>query len=68
MNDTVKVSVNLPSEDVAALKELAAKRKTTVKEVLRRAIASEKFFEDETSQGGRVLIERGKKTREVVFK
>lgn len=68
MSDTVKVSVNLPTEDVAALKELAARRKTTVKEVLRRAIASEKFFADETRDGGKVLIERGKKTREVVFK
>lgn len=64
----VKMSVNLPDEAVATLKELAAKRGTTITQVLRQAIASEKFIEDETNAGGSLLIERGSEVRRVVFK
>jgi len=35
-----KVSLSLPAEDVATLKELAARRRTTLTQTLRQAIAS----------------------------
>jgi hypothetical protein len=63
-----KVSFNLPEEDVAILKALAARRRTTITHVIRQAIASEKFLDDEISAGGKILVERNKNIRELVFR
>jgi predicted transcriptional regulator len=68
MSDLVKLSVNLPEEDVAWLKAVAERRSTTVTHVLRQAIASEKFFAAQLSVGGQVLIKMGRVCREVVFR
>lgn len=54
---TIKVSVKLSPVDVAALEELAAKRGTTVSEVVRQAIGTEVFVERVDEEGGRVLVE-----------
>lgn len=66
----VKLSANLPYETVVTLKGLAERRGTTQTEVLRRAIALEKWFEDEVfSKGAKVLVEGEDGTmREVVFR
>jgi hypothetical protein len=53
----VKISANLPVEDVEVLKQLAAERRETMTGVLRDAIATEKYFADVISQGGKVLVE-----------
>jgi len=65
----VKVTVNLPDEAVAALKEYASKRGITMTEALRRFILREKFFDDEISEGNKLLIEKrdDKSLREVVL-
>lgn len=61
-----KVTVNLPSEQVDFLQELAAKEKVSVVDVLRRAINSEKFFVENESAKRKVLIEDGSRIREVI--
>jgi hypothetical protein len=63
-----KVSLSLPAEDVATLKELAARRKTTLTQALRQAIASEKLLDDEIRAGSKVLIKRGNTVSEVIFR
>jgi len=63
-----KVSLSLPAEDVATLKELAARRRTTLTQTLRQAIASEKLLDDEIRAGSKVLIKRGNTTTEVIFR
>src|SRR5438045_3422254 len=42
----IKMSVNLSADVVEALKELAEKRNTTMTEVLRQAIGTEKFIDE----------------------
>ena len=67
MAEKTKLTVNLTDDAMAALKELADKRGVTLGQALGQAIASEKYFSDEISKGGKVLIERPNQTvREVV--
>lgn len=65
----VKISVNLTEDAVEALKDLAAKRGTTVTDVLRRAISTEKYLDHvQREEGSKVLVEDKKgKIRELVF-
>jgi predicted transcriptional regulator len=63
-----KVSLNLPEEDVEVLRQLAEKRKTTLTQVLRRAIASENYFDEEVAKGAKILLEKDDRLREVVFR
>ena len=68
-SNIVKISVNLTEDAVEALKDLAAKRGTTVTEVLRRAISTEKYLDDvQRGEGAKVLLEDKKgQIRELVF-
>jgi len=61
-----KVTVNLPSEQVAFLQDLAMKEKVSVVDVMRRAINSEKFFVENELAKRKVLIEDGNRIREVI--
>jgi predicted transcriptional regulator len=65
----IKMSVNLSADVVKALRELAEKRNTTMTEVLRQAIGTEKFLEEVTSEDGKILVEDKKgKVRQLVFR
>ncbi len=65
----VKTSLNLPEAAVEALKLIAAKRGTTMAEVVRQAIATEKFLVDEVEKGNKILIEdKDRSVRQVVFR
>ena len=67
--EKTKLTVNLSADAMAALKDLAERRGITLGQALGQAIASEKFFSDETSNGGKVLIERpNQPIREVVIR
>jgi hypothetical protein len=57
--DKVKVSVNLPGEDIEALEDIAAARHTTKTEALRGAIATERFLREAARNDEQILI-RGK--------
>lgn len=52
---TVRLSVNINDETEEALKELAARRGTTVTEIVRRAVSVYKFVEDEVGSNGKSL-------------
>jgi hypothetical protein len=68
MNYT-KTSLNLSAPAIEALKLIAAKRGVTVAEVVRQAIATEKFLHDEVEKGNKILIEeKDKSLRQVVFR
>jgi hypothetical protein len=65
----VKTSLNLPQNAVDALQELAQARGTTLAQVVRQAIATEKFLHDTVEGGGKVLIEdKDKSVRQVLLR
>jgi len=49
--DLVRLSVNLNPETAELLRELAASRGLSYTEIIRRAIAVTKYFEDEINSG-----------------
>lgn len=64
----IKMSVNLSSEAVDALQELARKRGTTVTEALRQVIGTAKYLDEVLTADGKVLVEdRRGRVRELVF-
>jgi hypothetical protein len=64
----VKASFNLPREELEGLRELAKKRRVSVTQALRQAIATERFLADQP-EGSKVFIEDPDgKMREVVFR
>lgn len=64
----IKMSVNLPISVVKELRELSEKRNTTMTEVLRRAIGTEKFIQDVMDEGGKILVEdKDGDIRQLVF-
>jgi predicted transcriptional regulator len=65
----IKMSVNLSADVVKALKELAEKRGSTMTEVLRQAIGTEKFIEEVNEDEGKILVEDKKgRVRQLVFR
>lgn len=65
----IKMSVNLSADVVKALKELAEKRGSTMTEVLRQAIGTEKFIEEVNEDEGKILVEDKKgRIRQLVFR
>ena len=52
----IKTSMNLPEQSIANLRELAAKTGSSMAEVVRRAIETQKFLRDTTDKGSRILI------------
>jgi predicted transcriptional regulator len=58
MGDAVKVTVNLPDDLIARLKELAGQKNKTVTELIRRGLETELFLAGEEAKGGKVLIEK----------
>lgn len=65
-NSLRRVTVNLPSEQVEFLQEVARKEHISVVDVLRRAIKSEQFFVDNETSNRKVLIEDGSRIREII--
>lgn len=54
---TKTITVNLPEELVAFLKEVADEDRITVTDVLLRSINSEKFFIEQAKKHNKVLVE-----------
>lgn len=69
MSDVIKMSVNLPTETVQTLRDLAEKRNTTMTEVLRQAIGTEKYIDQVSEDKGKVLVEDSEgRVRQLVFR
>jgi hypothetical protein len=68
--EQTKVTVNLSNEVVAVLKDLAERDDTTMTEVLKRAIAVQKYLVDQQDHGRQLLIEdpNDKSVRQLVIK
>lgn len=52
---SVRLNININDETAAALQALAAKRDTTLTEIVRRAVSVYKFVEDEVIDGDKSL-------------
>lgn len=64
----VKTTLNLSAEAIDAMRELALARNTTLAEVIRRAIALDKYLHETTREGGKILVEDADKTlKQLVF-
>lgn len=69
MAKVIKMSVNLPTDDVKVLRALAKKRSVTMTEVLRQAIGTEKFIDTVNEDEGKILIEdKEGRVRQLVFR
>lgn len=64
----VRVSIELPEEDIAVVKKIAKKYGVTGTAAIRKAIADEKFFLNEVENGAQILLKRGDVYREVSLK
>ena len=62
-----RVNVNFSEDAYRSLEELAARRGVTVSDLVREAINLEKWVDDTTRGGGRILVERDGQIREVVM-
>ena len=64
-----RLSVNLSDEVAGLLQQLAESRETTVTEVIRSAISTEWFLDQETRNGSKILLaEPGSdRQKELVF-
>lgn len=64
----MKMSVNLSDADVATIRQIAAEREISFTQALRDAIATERFIRQAIADGERILVEKGGKRREIVFR
>ncbi len=55
--DGIKISVTLPSETVADIKNLAVRLGVSPSELLRRAVSLEKFVDDVEQHDGKILVQ-----------
>ena len=55
-------TVELDDDDIEALKQLATRRGMSVNDVLKRAIAQSKYFEDAEESGSKVLLQEPDKS------
>lgn len=65
-NKRQRTSVSFPETAGKVLDDLAKETERTKGEVLRHAIALEKYVQDTWKEGGRVIIERGGEKREIL--
>jgi len=62
-----RLSVNVALDVGEAIDMLAKRHRTTITDVIRRAISTYKFIDDEVTSGGKILVERNGAVREVTF-
>jgi len=61
-----RININIPEEAYVEVQELAKRSGKTVAQVCRDGIALEKWFDNTRRDGGRILVERGGKAREII--
>jgi hypothetical protein len=62
-----RLSVNVSLDVGDAIDKLAKKNRITITEVIRRAVSTYKFIDDEVTAGGKILEEKDGTLREVKF-
>lgn len=63
-----RISAIFAESTYKALEDIAARKGATMAEVLRDAIALEKWVQDTRDEGGRILIERNGKVQELLLR
>jgi predicted transcriptional regulator len=63
---THRVNVNFSEDAYEELAQIAKQRKKRVSDVVREAIAFEKWYQDTVDNGGHVLVERDGRVQEIV--
>lgn len=63
----VKVSANFAEEVVEDMKQRAAEQGISMTELLRQALATQKFIQDEQARGTKVILQHaGENDREII--
>jgi Ribbon-helix-helix protein, copG family len=62
-----RLSVNVALDVADAIDQLAKRHGTTITDVIRRAVSTCKYIDDEAQSGGKILVERNGTIREVKF-
>lgn len=62
-----RVNVNFSEEAYAELEAIANQRGCTISDLMREAINWQKWLDDNTRQGARLLVERDGQVRELVW-
>lgn len=65
--EVAKVTFNIPADELAALKELAAEQHLTVTDTLRKAIATEKFLRENLKDGTKLLLQHPDRSYERII-
>jgi Ribbon-helix-helix protein, copG family len=70
MGNFVKTSMNLPEDSLKTLRKLADDSNVTMAEVIRRAVATERFLRETIASGGKILIKdkNGDSLRELLIR
>jgi hypothetical protein len=55
---SVKLTVNLPDDAVAAVKQIADDNQISMTEALRQLIANERYLHNDVKKGSKVLVEK----------
>ncbi len=63
-----RVNVSFSDEVYQELARIAKERGVTLSDVLRDAVSLEKYVDDTTREGGRLLVERDGETRELLVR
>lgn len=66
MEDTHRLTADFSEGAYADLDALASEQGKTKAQILRDALALEKWFQETKREGGRILVERDGKVREII--
>jgi len=64
--NTKRLNMNLNQKTYNDLEKLAEAKGKTISDLIRDALALELWFEETREEGGRILVERNGKAREIV--
>jgi chromosomal replication initiation ATPase DnaA len=65
--DAEQRTLEVPDETWRALQAIMARNGLSLEDAIAQAIANEDFIEQQTASGGKLLVARGDKLRELVF-
>lgn len=64
-----RMSITLPTKLAAALEKIARREQLSLNELVRRAIATDLFIQEEVNKGSKILIQKSnKEIQEVIFR
>lgn len=61
-----KLTVSLPDEDIETINKVSARLGLTKTDVIRRALALEKFYVEKTGSGSKFIVEDPDKRQQII--